>query len=139
MRFKKLLVPVDGSEHSHLALKYAIRLAEDGGQIVLMHSYGELPALVGGDSRDELIEEIIADANSLLTEFKVLLEQSGTQYSSCVVGGHAGLAILKVCEAEGCDLIVMGTRGLSDFEGMLVGSVAHKVLQHATVPVLVVR
>jgi hypothetical protein len=40
---------------------------------------------------------------------------------------------------EGCDLIVMGSRGLSDFSGMVMGSVSHRVLRHAAMPVLIVR
>ena len=45
----------------------------------------------------------------------------------------------QIAAQEGCDLIVMGSRGLSDFSGMVMGSVSHRVLRHATMPVLIVR
>ena len=46
---------------------------------------------------------------------------------------------VEVARVEKCDLVVVGTRGLSDFEGLLLGSVAHKVLVSAPCPVLTVR
>jgi nucleotide-binding universal stress UspA family protein len=59
--------------------------------------------------------------------------------SVAVRTGSTAPAILDAEKALGADLIVMGTRGLSDFAGLLLGSVAHKVIHHVQCPVLVVR
>jgi nucleotide-binding universal stress UspA family protein len=56
-----------------------------------------------------------------------------------VAAGHVAKAIIETAEADGADLIVMGSRGLSDMQALMVGSVTHKVMQTADVPVLVVR
>lgn len=53
--------------------------------------------------------------------------------------GHAPRFILEEAEDFGADLIVLGSRGLTDFSALLLGSVAHKVIHHADLPVLVVR
>lgn len=139
MRFVKILLPVDGSEHSRLALKYAVGLAENGGSIVLVHGYGEIPALIGGEAREELMAQCVAEADTLLAPYRAEIEAAGVPFVEHVVSGAPVRAILSVCEKEGCDVLVMGTRGLTDFEGMVMGSVAHGVLHLAKVPVLVIR
>jgi nucleotide-binding universal stress UspA family protein len=53
--------------------------------------------------------------------------------------GSVAPAILDAAKTFDAKLIVLGTRGLSDFAGLLLGSVAHKVIHHAECPVLVVR
>jgi len=55
------------------------------------------------------------------------------------VAGHAAKEIVDTARTEGSDLIVMGSRGLSDIAGLFVGSVTHQVLRLAHIPVLVVR
>ena len=54
-------------------------------------------------------------------------------------GGPAADAVLHVAEAEQYDLIIIGSRGRSDWQGALMGSTSHRVLHHAHVPVLIVR
>jgi nucleotide-binding universal stress UspA family protein len=53
--------------------------------------------------------------------------------------GHVANAIADVAAREGANLIVMGSRGLSDAQGVLLGSVTHKVMQIVDVPVLIAR
>jgi nucleotide-binding universal stress UspA family protein len=55
------------------------------------------------------------------------------------IAGRAAQEIIDVATSEDAGLIVMGSRGMSDWEGLLVGSVAHKVLHLSSVPVLIVR
>jgi nucleotide-binding universal stress UspA family protein len=55
------------------------------------------------------------------------------------VAGHAPKHIVETAKSQGSDLIIMGSRGLSNLAGLLLGSVTHKVIQLAQKPVLVVR
>jgi nucleotide-binding universal stress UspA family protein len=67
------------------------------------------------------------------------LEEAGIRVIRELLEGPLAEAILNVAAVRDCDLIIMGARGLSDLQGLLVGSVSHKVIQHAHCPVLVVR
>ncbi len=140
MSYKKLLVPLDGSENATLALTHAVKLAKTGNMsIVLLHCYGELPATIGGAARDEIIDLSEAEGKAILAPGEQVCKDSGVPCKPVVHSGNPGRTIVTVAQAEGCDLIVMGSRGLSDFSGMVMGSVSHRVLRHATMPVLIVR
>lgn len=140
MYYKKILVPVDGSENAALACRHAVSLAADGNlEIVLLNCYPELPATIGGEARDEIIAASEMEGNRLLAPCREHCEESGVKYKALVRCGGPGRTIVQVAQIEGCDLIVMGSRGLSDFSGMVLGSVSHRVLRHATMPVLIVR
>lgn len=138
--YKKILLPIDGSENAALACRHAVALAAAGTmEIVLLNCYGELPATIGGAARDEIIAQAEAEGKSLLAPGEQMCEESGIKHKALVRCGGPGRTIVQVAQAEGCDIIVMGSRGLSDFSGMVMGSVSHRVLRHSTVPVLVVR
>ncbi len=141
MSYARILLPMDGSEHARLALRHAVNLARcgGGGHVVLMHSFGEIPALIGGEAREELVRECTREAEALLAEPRALLDELGVSSSVRIVDGAPGRAVVRVCDEEGCDTIVMGSRGLGELGGMLMGSVTHQVLQLSRVPVLVVR
>lgn len=87
-----------------------------------------LPSLV-----NELGELILDDAEAIAARKKV---ERVTR-----VTGHGDVAgeILKQAEKLKADLIVMGTRGLSDLRGLLVGSISHKIIHHAKCPCLTVK
>lgn len=140
MQYKKILVPLDGSPHAALACRHALAIAQSGKcEVVLLHCYGELPATIGGEARDEIISLSEAEGLALMTPCRKLCEEGGVRCQTLVRAGGPGRVIVLTAEAEGCDLIVMGSRGLSDFSGMVMGSVSHRVLRHSTVPVLIVR
>jgi nucleotide-binding universal stress UspA family protein len=132
--FEKVLLAVDGSEHSKKAAAAAAAIASSrGGEVLVLHLHevGVLAAL-----------ETTIEAQTLVDGFVKDLAEAGVKASGesvAVRTGSTAPAILDAEKALGADLIVMGTRGLSDFAGLLLGSVAHKVIHHAQCPVLVVR
>ncbi len=138
--YKKLLVPLDGSENAELALRHAISLARAmGASVALLNCYGELPLAIGGDARDAIVAESEKEGMGILSPAAERCAQAEVPCKTLVRSGGPGRTIVQTAQAEGCDLIVMGSRGLSDFSGMVMGSVSHRVLRHATVPVLIVR
>jgi nucleotide-binding universal stress UspA family protein len=140
MFYKKLLIPVDGSENAALACRHAVALAVTGKmEIVLLHCYGDLPATIGGPARDEIIALSEAEGETILSPCLALCREQGVPCKPLVQCGAPGRTIVQTAQSEGCDLVVMGSRGLSDFSGMVMGSVSHRVLRHSTVPVLIVR
>jgi nucleotide-binding universal stress UspA family protein len=140
MAFKKILLAVDGSSNSRFAMRHAVALARcSEGQVVLMHCFGEVPNLIGGAARTEIAAEMHKNAEEMMQVFREDLEREGVKFTVRIEHGKPSDTIVEVADDEKCDVIVMGSRGLNDFEGMLLGSVAHRVLSMSGVPVLVSR
>ena len=135
MAYNRILLPVDGSEHSMHAVAHAVSLVREGGEIVVATVLPPIPNVIGGDARKEAEEAVKNDAS--------LITQPAKDNIACrekiVLHTSTAEGIIETAEDMKCDLIVMGSRGRSDIEGLLLGSVTHKVLTLATVPVLVVR
>ena len=132
--FDKILLAVDGSEHSERATAAAADLAtKSTGTVYVLHVHeAGLVAPV----------ETNTEAKVIVDQAMKQLEADGVQVTGDAVSARSGSiapTIIEAARSLGSDLIVMGTRGLSDFSGLLVGSIAHKVIQHADCPVLVVR
>jgi nucleotide-binding universal stress UspA family protein len=135
--FEKIVVPVDGSVPSSRAVPAAADLAKKyGSEIVLVHirEFEVSRGVFAKETPKEALEFADQIAKDLKDQgIKVRVEvRSATS-------GHAAHEIMEVADKEAASLIVMGTRGLSDWSGMLVGSVAHKVIHMSKVPVLTVR
>ncbi|MDR2075652.1 MAG: universal stress protein [Desulfovibrio sp.] len=138
--YKKILVPVDGSPHAEMACHHAVGLARDGGtEIILLHCYGELPMTLGGDSREAVIAASEKEAGRFLAPCLRYCEENQARCRSIVHNGSPSRTIVRVAKEERCDLIVMGSRGLSEFSGLVMGSVSHRVLEYADIPVLLVK
>lgn len=137
--YKKVLVPVDGSHHAETACRHAAGLTAGGGEVILMHCYGDLPNLIGGDAREEVIAASEAEARVHFEPCIKICEAAGVPFKTIVNRGHPSRCIVIVAKREQCDLIAMGSRGLSDFSGMVMGSVSHRVLEYVDIPVLIVK
>jgi nucleotide-binding universal stress UspA family protein len=137
--FQKILLAVDGSEHSEKAVPVAGDLGRRYRcEVVVLHVREHELTWGGGDVDVETSEEAMDLVDGVVRRLK----DEGTSERGEVVRvplGQTSRAILDMCSDEGTDLIVMGTRGLSDWGRLLMGSVAHKVVHLADVPVLVVR
>ncbi len=138
--FSRIVLGVDGSNHAAKATDVAAGLAKAvGSEVLVLHVLERIAASKGGPATDL---EIPRDAADLVDRTITRLKAEGANTQGKVVTAPSGRVvpeILSAADAFGADLIVVGSRGLSDFSGLLVGSVSHKLIQHASCPVLVVR
>ena len=81
-------------------------------------------------------QEMQEDATELAEEAATLLIQRGNRARGIVVRGDPVQAILETIDSEEPDVVVIGRRGLNQFEGVMLGSVSQRVASHARVPVL---
>jgi nucleotide-binding universal stress UspA family protein len=135
--FNKVIWATDGSENADRALDLVKSIvSESGGSLLVVHSIeymvakGPTTALPDQDEREVKIKQQAAD-----------LESAGVKAELHVVeGGATGAAhtVARVAQEEGADLIVIGTRGHTRLAGVLLGSVAQRLVSIAPCPVLVV-
>lgn len=134
----RIVVGVDGSEESRVALQRAVeeaRLRDAVLQPVTAWTPSALlgpPAYADFDSERDKAE---AAARKLLEEVVAQLPND-IEVEPVVASGRASQALLN--QSEGADLLVVGTRGRGGFAGLLLGSTSHQVTSHARCPVLVV-
>ena len=139
----RILLPIDGSERSLDAVRHGLRLIGDGLQAGFLllnvqeptHLY-EVLMLRDADARAAAAREA---GETALAPAQRLLEAADLPYEVEIVTGDPAQQIVEVAEREQCDAIVMGTFGHGSLSEALVGSVSQEVLQHAGVPVTVVR
>ena len=138
--FTTILYPTDGSEHARKALTIASGIARRyGATVVVLTAFEPLPRDLGTPYLEELMTKRLAASEALVREAAKVLEEEGVAYEESVLEGPAAHAILDVARARGCDLIVMGSRGLGRVGVALLGSVSTRVIHEAHCPVLVVR
>jgi nucleotide-binding universal stress UspA family protein len=138
--FAKILVAYDGSEHSQHALQKAIEVAQfSQAKLQILYAYDKIPPYLGEPNLQHMIDRSVDRAQLALEQAVQQLRASGLDFTANILEGPAAEAILRVAKLEGCDLIVMGSRGLGIVQGLLLGSVSYRVLHHATIPVLIVH
>lgn len=136
--FKRILVAIDGSPYSGYAAPDAIAIASCFKASILVLHILEREVGRAGAFPMETTEE----ADRLVAAAVKAFQDAGITATSEVqhaTAGHVAKHIVETAKEQDCDLIVMGSRGLSDIVGLLLGSVTHKVVQLAHVPVLVAR
>lgn len=138
--FEKILVPLDGSEHSIKALETAVQIAHKfNGTITLIHVYSIGGLAISPTPVRGFIEAIRKVGARILADGEKRVKAEGVQVETLLIEGHAVEQIVKTCREGNFDLIVMGARGLSKIKEMLLGSVSDGVIRYACCPVLVVK
>jgi nucleotide-binding universal stress UspA family protein len=140
----KVLIPVDGSENSERAVAYAIGFVANSKAPVELHVLNvQLPIVSGGVRmffKHEEIEAYYQDSGQeALRAARERLDRTGQGYVQHVRAGPVGETIAAYAKEQRCDHIVMGTRGLGAISGMVLGSVATKVIHLTDVPVTLVK
>jgi nucleotide-binding universal stress UspA family protein len=141
---KKILVPIDFSKKSEFACKMAARIAKKSNSTVYLLHMIELPTGVvdmGSGSNFSIPESMLylRKIKERILEFKERFfhKKTDVQHSIKLQPPHEG--IIKYADKINAELIVMGSKGHSNFEEILIGSNTEKVVRTAKVPVIVVK
>jgi nucleotide-binding universal stress UspA family protein len=143
--YKKILIPVDGSELSRHAAQEGIRLAGLLGSEVLFLYVVDIAILTipdaeAGLANTELIREgLRTQGNRLLEELGGAAVKAKVSYKGMLAEGDVHEEIIRVAHEAGAELIVMGTHGRRGLNRLLLGSVAESVTRRAHCAVLLIR
>lgn len=144
--FERILIAVDGSDGSRKALVLASKLQQTCGSELLIltvfrhHSLLEASmSMVRPDDPENLDDSMRSYAKEVAEEAKKIAAEAGAEnIRAFVKAGQPARMIVKFAEEHKADLIIVGSRGLGDMQGFLLGSVSHKVTSLASIPVMVV-
>lgn len=138
--FEKILLATDGSPDAGQALVYARDLAlRDGARVIVIHAFEPVPSYLGDPVEGRVLARHISAGEEVANDAAGKLQEAGVQVIVEVLEGPAADAILSVANVRQCDLIVMGSRGHGALASLLLGSVSHRVLAHARIPVMIVK
>jgi nucleotide-binding universal stress UspA family protein len=132
MMFSRILVPIDGTAESNIALPLARTMArETGAPITLLRVVPQPYTLAGRTAFDETAEALKRIAEELAS--------GGVEVESIVRRGEVVDEILQVCREQAADLIVMRTHGRAGVSRAVLGSVTQRVVAESGVPVVLLR
>lgn len=143
VQIKKILLPIDGSDASLKAAKYAVKIAkQEKAQIVCIHAIGAPMYLsVQTSVPPSYYENAMKLAEVWFGRVKEIAGKEGIDVKTDIVADVMSVTdtIVNYAMNENADLIVIGTRGRTGVKRFLLGSVANGVVLHAHCPVMVVR
>jgi len=144
--YRKILVPVDGSQASKTGLKEAIRLAKNQkATLRLMHVVDELvvmPSTEGAIYIGDMLEGLREAGKGILKAAQAQVRKHGLKAQSLMletVGARAADLVVRQAKKWGADIIVLGTHGRRGVRRLVMGSDAEEIVRTASVPVMLVR
>lgn len=140
MLYKRILLPVDGSPHATRAIEQAIHLARDGGTIIVTTIVPVIPEAITGEAFLKAKDDVERGGHLITETALKTIASAGIPYEERIIFADSPASgIVDAATDLHCDIIVMAPRGRSEIEGILLGSVTHRVLALSPLPVLVVR
>jgi nucleotide-binding universal stress UspA family protein len=141
--FHKVLVATGGSPWSDRAVQYAIGLVKDYElDLVILHVIADTPPYFIAESgvpMDQVLEGNEEAGRRIITEAAQWAAEAGVVCETELAWGRAAEVICRVAQERECDLIVVGSRGLTGFKRLMLGSISNAVAAKAPCPVLVVK
>ena len=138
---ENILLATDGSRPAKQATEFAASLAlRFRAKVTVLHAYTPVPTYLGEPNFGQAFYESLDQAKALVEDAAGRLHDMGiVEVETEIIEGPAINALLGVAETRKPDIIVIGARGLSTWQGLLMGSVSLSVTQRAECPVLVVK
>jgi len=141
--FKRILVPVDGSDTSKKALAVALEMARDAnGRVRLFHAVDELAYVTGFEYSGDVIKIAQQAASRVLEEAAAIAKAAGVPNDTSLVefpGQRLGDTVAEEARKWEADLIVVGTHGRRGLGRVILGSGAEQIIRVAPIPVLTIR
>ena len=139
---RKVLLAVDGSEHSDQAARYMVEFIKQHGPVEI-HVANVEPEPIAwqthGMEEKAIDAHLTARAQQAMKSAKKILKTAGAPHHTHIGRGDVAQTLLSLADKLGCDTIVMGTRGLGAVSGIAMGSVTRKVLHLTLLPVVCVK
>jgi nucleotide-binding universal stress UspA family protein len=141
--FQKILVATGGSPWSEKAVEYAVGMAKDYAlELMILHVVSETPPYFiaeAGASLDTLLANSEETGRALLAEASAKAAEAGIACPAELVWGRVPDVVCRVAQENDCDLIVVGSRALTGFKRLMLGSISNAIASKAACPVLVVK
>jgi nucleotide-binding universal stress UspA family protein len=148
-QFKNILVPIDGSDHSLKALDYALEFANrfsSNIHIIIAYSltaetFNLIQRVIPRPMADSYQRDVKERNEQILVEAVQHAQtvQPDLKITKSIVQGRPADKIVEIASTRNIDLIIMGSRGIGGIKGVLLGSVADRVADHAACPVMIVK
>jgi nucleotide-binding universal stress UspA family protein len=140
INIRKILCPIDFSQHAELVVEWAIHLAQEhDSEVLLLHAYHlpvEFQQLEGAYLPADFWDSVKQEAERSLAIYAERARTASVSVREIVREGYPASVIQEEAREENADMIVMGSRGLSGLKHLLLGSIAERVVQKAHCPVL---
>ena len=140
--YNRILVAVDGSKMSDKALRSAIQFAKERySKIGVIHVEKNLrfPELMSNESIDHLYVSLREEGDEILNHAELLAAEEGIEIETIFIMGDPAIQIAKKAKEGNYQLVVVGSRGLGNIKGMMLGSVSQRVSQLSHCPVLIIK
>jgi nucleotide-binding universal stress UspA family protein len=138
----KIIVAVDGSEHSVRAVEWCAKYAENlGAEVIAVHAiqlpvlpspFGLVPAAICVPVDHETLREVLVE------QWCAALGRAKVPFKPVLTEGYPSNVICSVAEAEDADLVVVGRRGRGGFAELMLGSTSHQLALHVGRPLVIV-
>lgn len=143
--FSRILVAVDGSPLADRALAHAVDLSKKYEakllivHVVLRRFYAVTPTEAGVLATTVFVKEMELEGKKIIAKSDEFAKEAGVTHECRLVQGVPADEIVQLAQAEKVDLIVLGSRGLTEVRAFILGSVSYKVTHHAKCPVLIIK
>jgi nucleotide-binding universal stress UspA family protein len=141
-KIKNILVPTDGEEQSMHAAQYALTIAKMlDAQVTVIYVIDTfaLDHVARATGRENLEREIKEDGQHYINYIVGMAKKAGVRITSLIAKGRPFEQIVNLANSSNTDLIVMGASRHKGADRILIGSVAQRVIEYASCPVLVVK
>lgn len=136
---------VDSSPCGERALTQAIDLAKRyGARLIILHVilrrlYAVTPSEAGVLAATVFVKEMEAEGETIISKTGEVARTAGVDYACRLLQGVPADEIMKTAQEENVDLIVVGSRGLTEVKAFLLGSVSSKVSHRSKCPILIIK